>query len=183
MRTEIIYRNYKEENSETKQKLADLLDKKLGKLGKYFDAEAIAKVKLSTVGGGKSVMEITIVVDSKQIVRSETVSDNMFGNIDILVPKLEKQLLKYNTRLTSKLRKIAQAPAKDEKAASDPAETYGKVVKVKNFAISILTVQQAIAELELLDHNFYVFVNAEDNLVSVVYRRNDGDYGLISPHY
>jgi putative sigma-54 modulation protein len=183
MRTEIIYRNYKEENSDTRQKLAEILDKKLKKLGKYFDAEAIAKVKLSTIGNGKFVMEITIVVDNKQIVRTETMSDNMFGNIDILIPKLEKQLSKYNTRLVTKMRKAAQTSVSDEKTDTEPAETYGKIVKVKNFAISILTVQQAIAELELLDHNFYVFVNAEDNLVSVVYRRNDGDYGLISPKY
>ena len=59
----------------------------------------------------------------------------------------------------------------------------GKVVKVKNFDISIVTVDEAIAELELLDHDFYVFVNAENNKVSVVYKRHDGDYGLLTPEY
>jgi len=183
MRTEIIYRNYKEENPDTKLKLADIIEKKLKKLGKYFDAEAIAKIKLSTVGTGKSVMEITIVVDNKQIVRSETISENMFGNIDILIPKLEKQLLKYNTRFENKLRKAAQIPLQEEKPEAAEPDIYGKIVRVKNFDISILTVQQAIAELELLDHSFYVFVNVDNNLVSVVYRRNDGDYGLITPQY
>ncbi|MDD3947229.1 MAG: ribosome-associated translation inhibitor RaiA [Clostridia bacterium] len=183
MRIEIINRNYKEDNGQ-KTKLVEILEKKVDKLDKYFEDEPSAKVKLSTVGTGKYTMEITLFNDGKQIVRTETTSENMFNNIDILIPKLEKQILKYHTRLISKLRKSAKTPTQkvDEPKDSVP-ESYGKVVKVKNFDISIITVQQAIAELELLDHNFHVFVNAEDNLVSVVYRRNDGDYGLITPQY
>lgn len=182
MRIEIANRNYKEENGQ-KLKLAEILEKKISKLDKYFEASAYAKVKLSTIGLGKQTMEITIISDGKQIVRTETTSENMFNNIDILIPKLEKQISKYHTRLASKLRKSAHQLPKDDKDAAAQTETYGKVVKVKNFDISIITVQQAIAELELLDHNFYVFVNAQDNQVSVIYRRNDGDYGLISPQY
>ena len=68
-----------------------------------------------------------------------------------------------------------------EEAAA--AESFGKVVKEKNFDISIVTVDDAIAEMDLLDHDFYVFVNAENNKVSVVYKRHDGDYGLITPEY
>lgn len=182
MRIEIINRNFKEENGQ-KGKLIEILEKKIGKLDKYFEAAAYAKIKLSTIGTGKYTMEITIVDDGKQIVRTETTSDSMYNNIDTLIPKLEKQVSKYNTRLVSKTMKMAQAPVKVDKEDEEVGKIYGKVVKLKKFDISIITVQQAIAELELLDHNFYVFVNAENNLVSVVYRRNDGDYGLITPKY
>ena len=182
MRIEILNRNYKEESGQ-KGKLADILEKKVSRLDKFFESEAYAKVKLSTIGTGKYTMEITLVSDGKQIVRTETTSDSMYNNIDILIPKLEKQILKYHTRLASKLRKTAQSPVKEPKQETAQPESYGKIVREKNFDISIITVQQAIAELELLDHNFYVFVNAENNLVSVVYRRNDGDYGLITPQY
>lgn len=181
MRIEILNRNYKDESGQ-KAKLAEILEKKISKLDKFFESEAFAKVKLSTIGSGKHTMEITIISDGKQIVRSETTSDSMYNNIDILIPKLEKQILKYHTRLASRLRKSALAPVKEQKEAAHQ-ESYGKIVKEKKFDISIITVQQAIAELELLDHDFYVFVNAENNLVSVVYKRRDGDYGLITPQY
>ena len=74
-------------------------------------------------------------------------------------------------------------PLKLEEEIAPVKEKAGKVVKVKNFDISIVTVDEAIAELELLDHDFYVFVNAENNKVSVVYKRHDGDYGLLTPEY
>jgi putative sigma-54 modulation protein len=61
--------------------------------------------------------------------------------------------------------------------------SHNKILKVKNYHISIITPEQAIEEMELLDHSFYVFLNAEDNKVSVVYKRMDGNYGLISPEY
>ena len=73
-------------------------------------------------------------------------------------------------------------PPADEDAAVSK-DKLGKIVKEKRFDISIVTVEDAIAELELLDHDFYVFVNAENNKVSVVYKRHDGDYGLITPEY
>ena len=68
-------------------------------------------------------------------------------------------------------------------AINTQEEKAGKFVKVKNFNISIVTLDEAISELELLDHDFYVFVNAENNKVSVVYKRHDGDYGLLTPEY
>ena len=108
----------------------------------------------------------------------------MYDNIDLVLPKLDKQINKFRARINSKTPKSALPlnPPADEDAAVSK-DKLGKIVKEKRFDISIVTVEDAIAELELLDHDFYVFVNAENNKVSVVYKRHDGDYGLITPEY
>ena len=176
MRIELISNGYTEGN-----RLVSVIEKKLSKFDKFFQDEASAKIKLSTVGKDKYTMEITINF-AGQLVRSEVTSANMYDNIDLLIPKLERQIAKYRDRLISKQsKKVAPIEIEEEEIAQE--EKAGKVVKVKNFNISIVTVDEAIAELELLDHDFYVFVNAENNKVSVVYKRHDGDYGLLTPEY
>lgn len=180
MRIELVSKNYKES-----ARLTEILDKKLSRLDKYFNKEAWAKVKLSATKNEKYTMEITISESGLPPVRSEVTTGNMYDNVDLLLPKLERQITKYRSRLDSK-KKDTRYEIKDFEEAPEKTEEktkYGKVVKVKNFAISIITVEEAIAELELLDHNFYVFVNAENNKVSVVYKRHDDDYGLITPEY
>lgn len=183
MRIELSCKNYKES-----QKLSELLDKKLSRLEKYFTKEAFAKVKLTGVKNDKFTMEISIAQPGLPVpVRAEITTNNMYDNIDKLMPKLERQIIKFRTRMEDRKKDprayiIPDVPA-EVLAPADLKTEFGKVVKVKNFAISIITVEQAVAELELLDHNFYVFVNADNNKVSVLYKRNDGDYGLITPEY
>lgn len=176
MRIEMISKGYNEGN-----RLVSVIEKKLTKLDKYFPEDATAKVKLSTVGKDKFTMEITILFNG-QMARSEVTSGNMYDNIDLILPKLERQIAKFRDRQNSKQPKKL-LPLDTVKEDEETAESFGKVVKVKNFNISIITVDDAIAELELLDHDFYVFVNAENNKVSVVYKRRDGDYGLLTPEY
>ena len=179
MRIELISKGYNEGN-----RLVSVIEKKLGKLDKYFpDDSAEAKVKLSTVSTDKFTMEVTIRF-SGFIARAEVTSGNMYDNIDLVLPKLDKQINKFRARINSKTPKSALPlnPPTDADAAVSK-DKLGKIVKEKRFDISIVTVEDAIAELELLDHDFYVFVNAENNKVSVVYKRHDGDYGLITPEY
>lgn len=179
MRIELISKGYNEGN-----RLVSVIEKKLGKLDKYFpDDSAEAKVKLSTVSTDKFRMEVTIRF-AGFIARAEVTSDNMYDNIDLVLPKLDKQINKFRARINSKTPKNALPlnPPADEDAAVSK-DKLGKVVREKKFDISIVTVEDAIAELELLDHDFYVFVNADNNRVSVVYKRHDGDYGLITPEY
>lgn len=174
---ELVSKNYNEGN-----RLVNVIEKKLSRLDKYFSGDASALVKLSTVGTEKYTMEITVRFGG-YIARAEVTSQNMYDNIDLVLPKLEKQIAKFRDRMNSKVPKKA-LPLKTESAEAEPAaEKLGNVVKEKNFDISIVTVDEAIAEMELLDHDFYVFVNADNNKVSVVYTRHDGDYGLITPEY
>ncbi|MBR2349345.1 MAG: ribosome-associated translation inhibitor RaiA [Clostridia bacterium] len=177
MRIELISKGYNEGN-----RLVSVIEKKLSKFDKYFADEATAKIKLSTVGKDKYTMEVTIAFGG-QLVRSEITSGNMYDNIDLVIPKLERQIAKYRDRMLSKQPKKALPLKLDVEEEIKAEEKSGKIVKEKNFDISIITAEEAVAELELLDHAFYVFVNAENNKVSVVYKRNDGDYGLLTPEY
>lgn len=180
MRIEITSKNYR-----SKDNLKELLEKKISKFDKYFKKEASAKVRLSISGNNKFTMEITISTDNMKV-RSEVTSDNMFDNIDILLPKIERQIVKYRKRFENKLKKEAfEAPTiyeGNQEYAEKQSDT-GTLVKEKKFEIAMTTVDAAIEEMELVDHNFYVFLNADTEKVSIVYKRNDGDYGLISPEY
>lgn len=177
MKIELVSKNYNEGS-----RLVGVIEKKLGKLDKYFSGDADALVKLSTVGNDKFTMEITVRFGG-YIARAEVTGSNMYDNIDLILPKLEKQIARFRDRMNSKMPKKALPLKTDVEEAAAPREYYGNIVKEKHFDISIVTVDEAIAEMELLDHDFYVFVNAENNRVSVVYKRRDGDYGLITPEY
>jgi len=177
MKIELVSKNYNEGS-----RLVGVIEKKLGKLDKYFSGDADALVKLSTVGNDKFTMEITVRFGG-YIARAEATGSNMYDNIDLILPKLEKQIARFRDRMNSKVPKKALPLKTDVEEAAAPREYYGNIVKEKHFDISIVTVDEAIAEMELLDHDFYVFVNAENNRVSVVYKRRDGDYGLITPEY
>ncbi|MFA5449334.1 MAG: ribosome-associated translation inhibitor RaiA [Clostridia bacterium] len=180
MRIELTSKNYNEGS-----RLVEIIEKKLSRLGKFFDDNAVAKVKLTTMKGDKFTMEITVSQKGLPLVRAETTSGNMYDNVDILLPKLERQISKFRDRAAVRKKEGKPALPIDSHTPTAGVEKvgYGKVVKVKNFDISIITAEDAVAEMELLDHNFYVFVNGENNKVSVVYKRNDGDYGLITPEY
>lgn len=177
MKIELVSKNYNEGS-----RLVGVIEKKLGKLDKYFSGDADALIKLSTVGNDKFTMEITVRFGG-YIARAEVTGSNMYDNIDLILPKLEKQIARFRDRMNSKVPKKALPLKTDVEEAAAPREYYGNIVKEKHFDISIVTVDEAIAEMELLDHDFYVFVNAENNRVSVVYKRRDGDYGLITPEY
>ena len=177
MKIELVSKNYNEGS-----RLVGVIEKKLGKLDKYFSGDADALVKLSTVGNDKFTMEITVRFGG-YIARAEVTGSNMYDNIDLILPKLEKQIARFRDRMNSKVPKKALPLKTDVEEAAAPREYIGNIVKEKHFDISIVTVDEAIAEMELLDHDFYVFVNAENNRVSVVYKRRDGDYGLITPEY
>ena len=174
MRTEILAKTYRLDEN-----LKNLITKKLDKFDKYFNKEAIAKVKLTSVGN-KQRMEISIEAENISV-RSAAESEKMNENIDLILPKLERQIIKYKDKFGNKMKKGAfETPAIYEEPAE---EKRGNVVKVKKFDISVTTIDNAIEEMELLNHNFYIFVNGENNKVSVLYKRNDGDYGLIEPEY
>lgn len=180
MRIEITSKNFK-----PKDTLKELLEKKISKFDKYFRKEASAKVRLSTIGNGKYQMEITIVADGA-LVRSENASDNMYDNIDIILPKIERQIAKYRKKLDVKVPKedLASSLIYDTNiGAFEEMDKPAKVVKTKRFELALMDVDNAIAEMELLEHNFYIFINSENEKVSVLYKRNDGDYGLIIPEY
>lgn len=163
--------------------LKALIEKKIGKFEKYFSDDADVKVILKTAGP-KETMEVTIRTGGK-IIRSESTNLEMSKNIDIILPKIESQVIKYRTKIEKNLKKSAfDTPYIYEETKSDVVgSNLSKVVRVKNFDIQSMTVENAIEEMELLDHSFFVFINPLTQRVSVVYIRNDGGYGLLDPVY
>ena len=108
----------------------------------------------------------------------------MYKSIDLVVAKLERQIRKQRTKLSRRNNESLRFPQLDEVALSDEVvETNGEVVKVKRFGVKPMSVEEAVLQMELVGHNFFVYQDSEANKVCVVYKRKDGDYGLLEPDY
>ena len=156
-------------------------EKKVGKLDRYFKTEAEAKLVFS-VEKDRNKVELTIRSGSTILRVAESTSD-MFASIDAAVTSMERQLRKHKTRLEKRLRQGAFAPqpeaGEETSFAPEPEEGEYQVVRTKKFPIKPMTVDEAILQMNLLDHNFFAFKIEDSDAFAVVYRRNDGGYGLI----
>ncbi len=174
MKIEIVGRNYS-----VSEKLKDMTEQKLAKLDKYFgDGETEAKVSFK-----KQASSLTTEVMLNYLgkfVRATATSDNFYDNLDVVLPKLEGQIRKYRTRF-DKMNKNSAYKDASLFIGGEAEKDNGNVVKEKKFTLKPMTVNEAIEEIELLNHSFYVFLEAKSNTVQVLYRRNDGDLGLIEP--
>lgn len=169
-------------NIEVTDALRDYVAKRLSKLEKYIEFDEVQVTLL--VERGNHVVEATIPING-MILRGEEETGDMYSSIDLVVDKLEKQLEKYKTKLLSRRLKNQQNVVKEL-----PADLIGRpqveeedfrIVRTKRFAIKPMPVDEAVMQMNLLGHSFFVFTNAETEDVNVVYRRKDGDYGLIEP--
>lgn len=170
-------------NLELTDALKDYTTKRLSKLEKYIDDLKEAQVALSVGSEGHKV-EVTIPLNGV-ILRGEETSEDMYSSIDLVVEKLEKQIEKYKTRLYRSnrgagLKKAWLEEAKRELEAD--VDTF-KVVRTKRFALKPMDEEEAIMQMNLLGHAFFVFFNSRTEEVNVVYRRKDGNYGLIEPNF
>ena len=174
--------NIRGKNIEVTDALGEYVEKRIGKLDKFFDTETEAQVLLG-VTRENNIIEVTILLNG-MILRGEESTPDMYASIDLVVEKLEKQIEKYKTKLNRNLRqKASKRMVKLDREAqdADPLEDEPKVVRVKRFAVKPMTVEEAILQMNLLSHDFFVFFDAEVEAVSVIYRRKDGNYGLIEP--
>lgn len=173
MKIEFLCKNYT-----ASDKLKDIISRKVDKLDKFFDEDEKAKVVLKK-SKDVATLEITIAVQGG-IVRAEVIGDNMYDNIDVAIPKLEKQIIRHHDKMKAKKFKVkdmdALLPLLDVAVEEEPAK---KVVRSKSYNLVPMTVEDAIEEMELVGHDFYVFANKSSGNVNVLYARNDGDYGLI----
>lgn len=163
-------------NVEVTDALREYVEKRLGKLDKYFDDLKEANVTL-VVEKADHRVEVTIPV-SGMILRGEETTADMYSSIDLVMDKLERQLEKYKARLSRKIRMVDVKP----EAVADVADD-ASVIKTKRFAVKPMPVDEAVMQMNLIGHSFFVFSNAETEEVNVVYRRKDGKYGLIEPEY
>ncbi len=153
-----------------------IIENKLSKLGKYFDDECTATATLSSKHN-KKCLEITI-VSAGTIFRSE-VQDETFRNaLDKAVYSIERQIRKNKTRLAKRLREGAFDYGIIDTGEDFEEEPEFKVRR-KSFTLKPMSVEEAIMQMNLLDHEFFVFKDDKTEEVSIVYKRKDGDYGLI----
>ncbi|MCL2164234.1 MAG: ribosome-associated translation inhibitor RaiA [Oscillospiraceae bacterium] len=154
--------------------------KKINKLDKFFSSETEANATMSILKNWH-IFELTI--KHKGIVfRAEERSDDMYASIDRAVDIVERQIRKNKTRLSRKIHEAAFkiTDVMDETIYVEEEYEF-KVVRSKKFSLKPMTAEEAILQMNLLSHEFFVFVNSDTRQVNVVYKRDSGDYGLIEP--
>ena len=176
MKIEIIEKNY-----DVGVRLRTLIEKKIEKLNRYFQDTATARVVCASEGK-RFKLELTI-INKGNIYRSETYGENMYENIDIVLPKIERQILKYYQKNRDKFKKTAMDVPTFEFVDEAPKEEKKTIYKHKVFDLDPITVEDAEEYLENIEHDFYVFLNAETGKINILYNRKDGELGLIECRY
>ena len=171
MEIKYVAKNYK-----ISDKLKDIIEKKLDKLEKYFNKDVDVKVACIEQN---DTCKLEVTINSAGLfIRSEVSSDNMYNNIDLAMPKLERQIIKNNKKYKNK---FAEKTSYDafEFIEKEPEDVKHNVVKKKTFELQPMTVEDAEAYMEAVGHSFYVFLNGETGEINILYKRNDDNLGLI----
>jgi len=158
--------------------IRDYAEEKLGKLEKYFKDDDITANVLTRVRGNSQIVEVTIPT-SKFVLRSEEENEDLYAAIDLVSDKLERQIRKNKTRLNRNVKENAREFNFDYVLEDTEEESKEKIVKRKNIEMKPMDEEEAILEMELLGHSFFVYKDMDTNNVCVLYKRKDGDYGLI----
>lgn len=173
--------NYVGRNVQIRDNFKEQVDKKLGRLDKYFQDDVEATATFSVQGNFKTV-EVTIWLDSGTILRAEDTSDDMLTAVDMAVNSLDSQIRKYKTKLQ---RRNTHESIRFDFIPDDLEAIEEKdgpnIARIKKIGLKPMYVEEAVLQMELLRHDFFVFLNADTDLVSVVYKRKQGDFGLIEP--
>ena len=175
MKFKIIGRRY-----DVTDKIRDYVEKKLGKLDKFFKDESEARVVIGTIKDNDYI-EATINA-AGMMYRAEASDKEILAAIDKIVDVIERQIRKNKTRLSKKIKRDATL---DAKLISGATYTEGEetkefeVVKTKRFTVKPMSVEEAILQMNLLGHTFFVFKNQETDEMNVVYKRKDGKYAVI----
>ena len=162
--------------------LRSAVEDKLGKLEKFFTDDTEIHVTLS-VEKERQKIEVTIPVKGN-IIRSEQVSNDMYVSIDLVEEIIERQLRKYRKKIIDKKQNAGTfQQAFIEKDFEDENTNEIKIIRTKKFGFKPMYPEDACVQMELLGHNFFVFLNAETEEVNVVYKRKGNTYGLIEPDF
>ena len=171
--------NYTGKGMEVSESLKARLEKKLGKLERYFRDEAEASVLFKQLKGARNIVEITVATNGI-ILRAEESSNDMYLSIDHAVDKIESQIRRHRTKLDKRIRTAELEPTIDVSPDFVEEVSYD-IVRTKKFAVKPMSVEDAITQMELLGHDFFLFLNEGTDTMNVLYRRNDGTYGLLQP--
>lgn len=169
------------ENLEVTEAIRDYVVSKLEKIEKYFQEsqELHARVNLKVYREKTSKVEVTIPLGSVTL-RAEDVSQDMYGSIDLVVDKIERQIRKNKTKIEKKHRsKKAAGQVFTDALVEEQEESSSKVVRSKQIDLKPMDLDEALLQMELLGHDFFIYTDVDDNGTHVLYRREDGDFGLL----
>jgi putative sigma-54 modulation protein len=159
--------------------LKEYAEKRVGKLGKYSDDFTDVQVTLS-VEKERQRVEVTAPLNGF-ILRGEEETDDMYSSIDLVMDKLERQMEKYRKRIGKKRLKAAKDEPSILPDADEEIFDADSILKTKRFPAKLMSVDEAVMQMNLIGHSFYVFMNSETEQMNVVYRRKHGGYGLLEP--
>ncbi|ANU27729.1 ribosome hibernation-promoting factor, HPF/YfiA family [Planococcus versutus] len=178
--------NIRGENIEVTPAIREHIEKKVEKIERYFTdgANATAMVNLKSYNHNQTKVEVTIPMKNLTL-RAEERHEDMYAAIDLIVSKLERQIRKYKTKVNRKFRDrdgmgVSFAVAEnDTRQQTDSEEEDFTIVRTKQFELKPMDEEEAVLQMNMLGHSFFVFTDAETNETNIVYKRKDGSYGLI----
>ena len=161
---------------EVTDSIRNYVEEKLGKLDKYFEeADEINANVLFRIQGKNQIVEVTVPI-KKYILRAEEANEDLYASIDLVVEKLERQIRKNKTRI--KERKVKDIPVINFEAIIEE-EPKTTIVKRKSVEMKPMDEEEAVLQMELLGHEFFVFQDIDTDSISVLYKRKDVNYGII----
>ena len=175
--------NIRGDKLEVTEAIGNYVETKLDKLNKYFKQDNILANVLLKVRGNSQIIEVTIPTD-KFILRGEEANDDLYAAIDLVTDKLERQIRKNKTRLNKQNvnNNLKSFNFDYELSAEDETNDDEVIVKRKRVEMKPMDEEEAILEMNLLGHEFFVFKDMNTNKTCVLYRRKDGNYGIIETY-
>lgn len=168
------------ENIAITDAIRDYTEAKLSKLEKYFSEDETMTVHVTAKVYPNKRAKAEVTIPHKNFtLRAEETSDDWYSSLDLVVDKLERQIRKHKTKLQNR-NKVRVEQSIDEPDVIDDAEVFARI---KSLDVQAMTAQDAVIQMELLGHDFFVFLDEDTARVSVVYRRNDGTDGLLKTNY
>ena len=157
--------------------IQEYTESKLSKLDKYFKDNMVEANILIRIRGNQQIIEVTIPYD-KYTLRSEERQDDLYAAIDLVIDKLEGQIRKTKSKLKKQIKQNTEIINFDYDDSTEEEEEY-KIVKRKKLEMKPMDEEEAILELELLGHDFFIYRDVHTNEVNILYKRKDGNYGVI----
>ncbi|GIO23880.1 ribosome hibernation-promoting factor, HPF/YfiA family [Oceanobacillus sp. J11TS1] len=179
--------NIRGENIEVTSAIREYVEKKISKLERYFDSAPISDVHVNlSVYNDEQRIEVTIPM-TNLLLRAEVQHIDLYAAVDLVVDKLERQIRKHKTKINRKFRqngspKHAFAELEKEARLATEEDNELEIVRTKRFNLKPMDSEEAILQMDMLGHAFFVFTNDQSGETNVVYKRRDGKYGLIEPH-
>jgi putative sigma-54 modulation protein len=165
-------------------RLREYVETKVSRLDRYLSTVTEARMELATESTrsqeDSQVAQLTIRTKG-MLLRSEERSGDIYTSVDMVMDKMRRQISRYKSKRRSRFRNAQAEPLEETMEELEEDVEPGRIVRTKQFRVAPMGPEEAIEQMELLGHTFFVFYNADIGQINVVYRRRDGDYGLIQP--